>query len=132
MSLGIAWKMSLQANAKKTAQELTLYELQQQKADADRIIAKLPDLLAQAKEQGKTSVLIFQRLNESDVSGSRDECLDRLFNRRANEMPLTDFDLAGRSKIVFAWCKEQDLICFLKPHKTHFGNVYYNLMARPR
>ena len=132
MSLGIAWKMSLQASAKQTAQAMTSVELQQQKTEADKIIAKLSDLLTQAKEQGKTSVLILQRLNESDVSGPRDECLDRLANRRPNEMSLTDMDLAGRAKIIAGWCRENDLSCFLKSHTTHFGSVYYNLMARPR
>jgi hypothetical protein len=110
------------------AQDNAAKELQEQRAEADRLIKKIPALIEEAAQKNESTINVLGRhLVGSDVACHNVDT----FIVAVGSRPVHAEQLAGTAYIVFEWCNANGLACETKGVKVSFDHEY-DLIARPK
>lgn len=130
MSLGKDWQDSLrQQRVRTTVHELGKHQLELER-EAQEIIRKIPPLIKEAKHFQKNTIKIYGWITFDDVAGTDANRVDLLYQRTRGI--LRREDLANKALIIFDWCEQNGLECFMVSEKFTMNDHEYNLHARPK
>ncbi len=107
MTIGQKWKDGLSAKQTEDQRLRETKETEAKRAEAEQFIAKIPGLVEQALAKDQASIRLLPWVRDADVA-CRD--VDKLCESRH---PLKSSDLTGVPRIVYDWCENNGLACFL-------------------
>lgn len=127
-NLGNTWRARLSENVLQQERDAAAKKHQEQQAEADRLIQKIPALIEDAAKKNQDTINVLGRhLVGSDVAcGNVDS-----FITNVGHCPILSKQLAGAARIVFDWCDANGLVCETKMIRVSFDHEY-DLIARPK
>jgi len=130
MTIGKDWRERRKTKQAADARTTKEQEAADQRREADLAIAQIPGLIEQALAKGEDSIHVLPRhLNFKDVA-CRD--VDKLVDRLGGTVSPTAGDLAGVALLIFEWCRDNDLECFIGfGGKVPLNGPEWDLCARP-
>lgn len=131
MSLGNNWRTALVHQHQQTDLRTKAEEQEVEEARGKALVASIPNLVAQAAENGKQSVEVYQYVAFCDVAGTHKDRVDQLFDKRGSRA-LESSDLVGKARIIHDYCTQHDLECFLVPEKIPLNDYEYIFCIRPK
>ena len=130
-TVGKAWAKRLEIAEDFRRADKLMRERRAHEEEALTIISTIPGIIEKAGDTN--SVKAFGWIECHDVAGEDPNRVDQLAERlEAENRVLHPDDLEGRAAMVFAWCDDNDLECFLESESVLMNGDEYNFCVRPK